>query len=61
MEKDTLLDEVTIARVRAENAALKFYHHEFADGYVCVTPGFDRVEMQHETMRHGRLISKTPA
>lgn len=38
-----------------------FYWFTFTDGYRVCCRGFDRVEMQHETMRHGRLISKTPA
>lgn len=38
-----------------------FYWFEFEDGYRTCTRGFDRVEMKREVMKHGRLISKTPA
>lgn len=38
-----------------------FYWFEFEDGYRVCVMGFDPTEMQHEVMRHGRLVSKTPA
>lgn len=40
---------------------MKFYKFTFEDGYVCYCAGFSAQEMKIETMKHGKLISKTRA
>ena len=39
----------------------KYYWFTFEDGYSTCTRGFDRIEMQHMVLKHGRLISKVLA
>lgn len=38
-----------------------FYKFTFADGYIAYARGFDRVEMKHEVLKHGKLIKKERA
>lgn len=39
---------------------MKTYKYIFADGYFCYTCGkMDRIELKHETVRHGKVISMT--
>lgn len=40
---------------------MKFYWFTFADGYKTCCRGFDRVELKHEVLKHGKLVSKVPA
>lgn len=40
---------------------MKFYKFTFADGYVVIARGFDRVEKAAEIRKHGKIISKVPA
>ena len=35
-----------------------YYKFTFEDGYTCYAKGFDKVELKHETIKHGKLISK---
>lgn len=38
-----------------------FYWFTFADGYRVCTRGFDRVELQHEEGKHGKLVQMVAA
>ena len=38
-----------------------FYWFIFEDGYEVCVRGFDRIELQHEEQRHGKLIRKVAA
>ena len=38
-----------------------FYWFTFADGYRVCTRGFNRIEMKHEMLKHGKLIKKERA
>ena len=38
-----------------------FYWFTFEDGYSTCTRGFDRIEMQHMVLKHGKLVNKTQA
>lgn len=38
-----------------------FYWFTFADGYSVCTQGFDRIELKHEIIKHGKIISKVRA
>lgn len=40
---------------------MKFYWFIFADGYRTCCRGLDRVELKHEVLKHGKLMSKVPA
>lgn len=37
----------------------KYFKFKFADGYVTICAGMDRIELKYETIKHGKLISKT--
>jgi len=36
----------------------KWYRFTFEDGYYCEARGLDKLELEAEKKRHGRLISK---
>ena len=38
-----------------------FYWFTFEDGYAVCTRGFNRVELKHEVLKHGKLVSKVRA
>ena len=38
-----------------------FFKYTFADGYEVVCMGFDKVELQHEIARHGKVVKKEQA
>ena len=38
-----------------------FYYFTFADGYTCCCKGLSRNELNHEILKHGKLVSKTRA
>jgi hypothetical protein len=38
-----------------------FYWFTFEDGYSTCTRGFDRIEMQHMILKHGKLVNKERA
>lgn len=38
-----------------------FYWFTFADGFRKCCAGYSKVEMQHEVLRHGKLINKVRA
>jgi hypothetical protein len=43
-----------------EMLIMKTYKYIFADGYFCYTCGkMDRIELKHEIIRHGKVISMT--
>lgn len=37
----------------------KYFKFQFADGHIIICAGMDRIELKHETIKHGKLISKT--
>lgn len=38
-----------------------FYWFTFEDGYSTCVKGFSRIELKHEVIKHGKLISKVRA
>lgn len=37
----------------------KYFKFTFADGHIIICAGMDRIELKNETIKHGKLISKT--
>lgn len=40
---------------------MKFYRYTFADGYYCFCGKMTKIELQHEELKHGKLVEKTLA
>lgn len=36
----------------------KITRFEFKDGYICYTTGYSALELKHEVLKHGQVISK---
>ena len=50
----------TLQFMKAE-VMIMFYWYTFADGYKVCARGFDRIELKHEILKHGKLMSKVRA
>ena len=50
---------ITVKKRKVVLYMTKWYVFKFEDGFETICMGYSKSEMLHETMKHGRLVSKT--